>query len=213
MRYAKPALQKRRRMKTTYFNLLFILTLISCGFNTEKKYNEKENTIISRIKYKKNTAEIDTLWVSQNDTTVFRQEEVMLTRPCSNPEFSMRYELLKPINEAYYFIYDNEKKLVLEGKYTNEYIYEGQINKSGDFYNSKSYFYKSNGKLKAIHYMEDGRNKKVELFDSKKRLTQITYFDKRSSDKTKVEIYDHGELEETRMYTSFDNYYVEKASK
>ena len=184
---------------------------MSCGFTTEKEYSKKENTIISKIKYIKNTAEIDTLWVSQNDSTVFRQEEVMIHRPCSNPEFSIRYELINPKVNSYYFIYNEQQQLVLEGKYTKEYTYEGATEKLGNFYNSKSYSYKSNGKLKAIHYMEDGRNSKLELYDRKKRLKEITYYDKKSSDKTKIEIYDNGQLEETRIYTSFDNYYTVKA--
>lgn len=199
-------------MKTRYANLIFLVTLMSCGFVTEKENSEKENIIISKIKHKKNTNETDTLWVSQNDTTVFKQEEVMIHRPCSNPEFSTRYELLKPINEAYYFIYDNNKQLILEGKYTNEYIYEGKNYKKGDFYNSKSYSYKGNGKLEAIHYMEDGRNKKLEIFNSKEKLEEVKYYDKKSSNITKVEMYDNGALEETHVYTSFDNYYIVKAN-
>lgn len=179
--------------------LCFIFNLIGCGLYSEKN-NENGNTKIYKIKHKKNTTEIDTLWVSKNDTTVFKQEEVIIHRPCSNPELSMTYELLKPINEAYYFIYDNKKQLILEGKFTNEYIYEGIKYKNGDFYNSKSYSYDSDGALKSIHYMEDGRNKKTELFDRKKRITQITYFDKKSSDKIKVEVYDNGELKETHIH-------------
>jgi hypothetical protein len=198
-------------MKATYFNLIIIFSITSCNFTKEKKHTEKGNTIISKVKYKKNTTGLDTLWVSQNDTSVFRKEEVMISRPCSNPELNVRYELLKPKNEAYYFIYNNKKQLIEEGKYTIEYTYEGQTYKRGDFYNLKSYFYESNGNLELIHYMEDGRNNKTEFFDSKKRLTEVTYFDKKSSDKTKVEIYNNGELEETHIYTSFDNYYTEKA--
>jgi hypothetical protein len=200
-------------MKTTYFNLIFIFSITSCNFATEKNYIDKGNTIISKIKCKKDTTGLDTLWVSQNDTSVFRQEEVIISRPCSNPEFDVRYELLKPINDAYYFIYNNKKQLIEEGKYTNEYTYEGQTYKRGDFYNLKRYSYKSNGNLELIHYTEDGRNNKIEFFDSKKRLTEVTYFDKKSSNKTKVEIYNKGELEETHIYTSFDNYYTEETKK
>lgn len=134
----------------------------------------------------------------------------MISRPCSNPELNVRYELLKPRNEAYYFIYNDNKQLIEEGKYTNEYTYEGQTYNTGDFYNLKRYFYRNNGNLKSIHYMEDGRNNKIELFDNKKRVTEITYFDKKSSDKTKIEIYNDGVLEETHIYTSFDKYYTEE---
>ncbi|WP_163410813.1 hypothetical protein [Flavobacterium ajazii] len=191
--------------------LLLFFSAISCNFTTEKHSSEKENSIISKIKYKKNTSGTDTLWVSQNDISVFRQEEVMISRPCSNPELQMRYELINPRNEAYYFIYNNKKQLVTEGKYTNEYTYEGQTYKRGDFYNVKSYYYKSNGNLKSIHYMKDGRNHKTELFDNKKRLTEIMFYDQKTGDRTKVEIYDKGQLEETHIYTSFDDYYTVKA--
>ena len=199
-------------MKILCLNILLIFSTISCNFITEKNSVEKENVIISKIKLKKNSSEIDTLWVSQNDTTVYKKEEVMIHRPCSNPEFSIRYELINPKVNSYYFIYNEQQQLVLEGKYTKEYTYEGATEKLGNFYNSKSYSYKSNGKLKAIHYMEDGRNSKLELYDRKKSLKEIIYYDKKSSDKTKIEIYDNGQLEETRIYTSFDNYYIEKAN-
>ena len=176
-----------------------------------KESNDKE-TIISKKYFKRNTSETDTLWISQNDTTVFKQVEHIIRRPCSNPEFTISYELINPKNEAYYYIYDNKGKLIMEGKYTKEYLYEGIINKRGNFYNSKNYSYKNSGRLNTIHYQEDGRNMKTEVFDNKKRLKEIIYFDKKSSDKTKIEIYDKGQLEETRIYTSFDNYYTIKVN-
>jgi hypothetical protein len=198
-------------MKLKYFLLCFFVSIVSCKFTDRKGNAKNENTIISKIHYKINSSETDTIWVSQNDTTAFRQIEEMITRPCSNPELVKRYELLKPRNEAYYFIYNNKAQLISEGKYTNEYIYEGQTYKVGNFYNSKDYFYESNGNLDAIHYMVDGRSNKTESFDSKKRLTEVIYFNEKSSNKTKVEIYDDGELEKTHIYTSFDNYYTVKA--
>ncbi|MEL1255379.1 hypothetical protein AAEO57_16430 [Flavobacterium sp. DGU38] len=200
-------------MKIIPFILLLFFSAISCNFTTKKHSSEKENSIISKIKHKTNTSETDTLWVSQNDTAVFKRKEEMITRPCSYPELQTFYELINPINEAYYFIYNNKQQLVTEGKYTNEYIYEGQTYKRGDFYNVKSYSYKSNGNLKSIHYMEDGRNHKTELFDRKKRLTEIIFYDRKTGDRTKVEIYDKGVLEETHIYTRFDDYYTVKANK
>lgn len=200
-------------MKIIPFVLLLFFSAISCNFTTEKHSSEKENSIISKIKYKKNVSGTDTIWVSQNDTTVFKRVEEMITRPCSNPELQTFYELINPINNAYYFIYNNKKQLVTEGKYTNEYIYEDQTYKRGDFYNSKSYSYKNNGNLISIHYMEDGRNGKTELFDRKKRLTEIIFYDRKTGDRAKVEIYDKGKLEETHIYTRFDDYYTVKANK
>lgn len=188
-----------------------IFNLFSCNLNTQDNNSNKENIIISKIRHKKNKSEVDTLWVSQNDTTLFRKEDVMIHRPCSNSEMQIRYDLINPKVDSYYFIYNDQKQLVLEGKYTKDYTYEGATEKEGNFYNQKSYRYQSNGKLKGIHFMEDGRNSKFELYDRKKRLKEITYYDKKSSDKTKIEIYDNGQLEETRIYTSFDNYYTVKA--
>ncbi|WP_190304169.1 hypothetical protein [Paenimyroides baculatum] len=52
---------------------------------------------------------------------------------------------------------------------------------------------------------------KTEIFDSEKSLKEVIYLDKKSSDKTKIEIYDKGQLDETRIYASFNNYYTVKA--
>ncbi len=169
--------------------------------------------IISKRHSKTNLSETDTLWVSQNDTTVFKKTEDRVHRPCSNPELTTRFELLSPENEAYYFIHDSKGKLVLEGKYSNEYEYEGITYKTGNFYNSKQYSYKSNGTLKTIHYQEDGRNLKTEVYNNDGKLKETIHFDKKSSDKTKTEIYDQGQLKETRIYTSFDKYYTVKPTQ
>ena len=192
----------------------FLLTwiLCSCNYNSDKGNDTSKNTIISKVKFKRSSAESDTLWVSQNDSTFFRKEDVLVQRPCSNPEFQIHYEMLKPINDAYYYIYNDKQQLISEGKYTQKYTYEGATKMSGNFYDEKSYYYRNNGKLKMIHYMKDGRNDKTESYDRKKRLTEITYFDKKSSNKEKVEIYDKGKLQETRIYKSFDTYVTEKAN-
>ena len=196
-------------MKTAQLILYSIFGIFnSC--NPAKETADKE-VIISKRYYKIKAAETDTLWVSQNDTAVFKQSENIITRPCSNPEISIDYELTDPKDEAYYYIYDKNGKLVMEGKYTDEYTYNGVSNKQGNFYNSKSYYYKKNGKLQTIHYQEDGRNLKTEIFDNEKRLKEVIYFDKKSSDKTKIEIYNKGKLKESRIYASFDNYYTVKA--
>ncbi len=200
-----------KSMKIT-MALLFIWSLFSCNITSEKENRNKANTIVSKFKHKRNASESDTIWVSQNDSTVFKKEEVIINRPCSNPEFTMHYELLKPIDQAYYYIYNGKQQLISEGKYTKEYTYQGQTSRVGNFYNEKSYYYKKNGNLKTIHYIKDGRNDKVELYDNKRRIREITYFDNKSSDKEKVEIYNKGELEETRIYKSFDTYNTVKAN-
>ncbi|NRS90337.1 hypothetical protein HNQ02_003277 [Flavobacterium sp. 7E] len=193
------------------FALFSFFNLFSSNFITEYSSSIKENRIISKIKLKKSKSKIDTLWVSQNDTAVFRKETALINRPCSKPKMQIYYELINPKVETYYFIYNEQNQLVIKGKYTSKYTYEGACEKKGVFYNKKKYFYKNNGNLKAIHYMEDGRNSKYEIYDSKKRLKKITYYDKKSSEKLKIEIYSHGQLKETRIYTSFDRYYTVKA--
>jgi hypothetical protein len=196
-------------MKTGYLILYLILSVFN-GYDL-KKEDDKE-IIISMKHSKRNMCETDTLRVSQNDITVFKQVENIVHRPCSNPELTIRYELINPKDGAYYYIYDTKGKLVLEGKYTKEYLYEGIIYKQGNFYNSKKYSYQNSGKLNTIHYQEDGRNLKTEVFDNKKKLKKVLYFDKKSSNKTKVEIYTNGQLHKTHIYTSFNNYYTVKAN-
>jgi len=185
---------------------LFFLILILMGCDT--KGTEQQNIIISKVHYKPNSKVIDTLWVSQNDSAVFSQKEVMSGNPGQRPKPVTIYELKVPKDGVYYFIYNNLGKLVLEGRYDSEYTYEGQLYKQGNFYNSKTYKYRDNGKLTSVHYMEDGRNLKTEVYDRKERLKEIRYIDKKSETTTKVEIYENGEVKKTRVYTSFDNYYT-----
>ena len=174
----------------------------------DTKGTEQQNIIISKVHYKPNSKVIDTLWVSQNDSAVFSQKEVMSGNPGQRPKPVTIYELKVPKDGVYYFIYNNLGKLVLEGRYDSEYTYEGQLYKQGNFYNSKTYKYRDNGKLTSVHYMEDGRNLKTEVYDRKERLKEIRYIDKKSETTTKVEIYENGEVKKTRVYTSFDNYYT-----
>ncbi|AZA77582.1 hypothetical protein EG347_08675 [Chryseobacterium sp. G0186] len=198
-------------MKTISLLLFFTTVIIGCKCTQPNDRSEKENTVISKEYHKSGQSDTDTLWVSQNDSTVFKKEEVLIQRPDSNPELSVRYELIKPKDNAYYFIYDDKKQLIKEGKYTSQYTYEGIIYKQGDFYNSKNYTYKKNGNLETIHYQEDGRNLKTEYFDSEKRLTKIRYLNKKSSDTEKIEIYKNGKLKETRIYKGFNSYDTVKA--
>ena len=192
-------------MKTFIF-LLFSMFAMSCNSK------EPQHMIISKVHYKPNSKIIDTVWVSQNDSTVFKREEVLTRNHHQTPKFETRYELKDPKNGVYYFIHNNIGQLIMEGRYDSEFTYEGNLSKQGNFYNSKSYYYKKNGDLTTIHYMEDGRNLKTEHYDRKKRLTKIRYLDKKSGSTTKIEIYDDGILDETRVYTSFDNYYTVKGA-
>ena len=111
-----------------------------------------------------------------------------------------------PHDGAYYYIYNDKGQLIQEGKYTARYVYEGNTIENGNFYNSKSYYYKDNGNLSSTHYQVDGRNFKTELYNRKRILTEVIYFNKKSGDKEKVEIYKNGKLKETRIYKSFDTY-------
>lgn len=188
--------------------ILFFFSMFAMSCHSK----EPQNIIISKIHYKPNSKTIDTLWISQNDSTVFKREEVLTRNYHQTPKFETRYELKDPKNGVYYFIHNNIGPLVMEGRYDSEFTYEGHINKHGNFYNSKTYSYKKNGDLETIHYMEDGRNLKTEHYDRKKRLSKIRYIDKKSESTTKIEIYDHGILDKTRVYTSFDNYYTVKGA-
>lgn len=192
-------------MKTIIF-LLFSMFAMSCNSK------EPKHIIISKVHYKPNSKIIDTLWVSQNDSTVFKREEFLTRNHHQTPKFETRYELRDPKNGVYYFIHNNTGQLIMEGRYDSEFTYEGNLSKQGNFYNSKSYYYKKNGKLSTIHYMEDGRNLKTEHYDRKKRLTKIRYIDKKSGNTRKIEMYANGILDETRVYTSFDNYYTVKGA-
>lgn len=192
-------------MKNLTF-LLFPVLLFCCDSK------EPHEIIISKIHYKPNSKIIDTLWVSQNDSTMFKQEEVLTKQHHQTPKFTTQYTLKNPQNGVYYCIHNPIGQLILEGKYESEFTYEGQLYKQGNFYNSKTYSYKKNGNLETIHFMEDGRNLKTEHYDSQKRLTKIRYIDKKSESTTKIEIYKKGVLDETRVYTSFDNYYTVKGA-
>ncbi|MBE8723682.1 hypothetical protein [Flavobacterium hungaricum] len=198
-------------MKIIYSCLILIVSILSCNFSRKENNADKQKKIVSKIRLKTNKSEIDTLWVSQNDTSVFRKEEFMAARPCSKPELQTRYELISPKDNAYYFIYDDQGKLFMEGKYTSSYTYEGITTNNGNFYNTKNYSYNDDGVLTTIHYMEDGRNLKTESYDKKKKLEKIRFIDKKTGETTKIEFYDDGLLEKTRYYTSFDQYTTVKA--
>lgn len=163
----------------------------------------------------------DTLHVFQNDEKVF-EKKVFLTRlhyspiPFANAnqsKFQINYVLINPQIGAYYFIYNDKKQLVTEGLYAlRASENQGKINENGAFYDSKTYRYKKNGSLISIHYQLAGRNFKTAYYDRKKRLKKITYYNLKSSDTEKIEIYQKGKLKETRIYTSFKNYYKVKAT-
>ena len=191
-------------MRNFNFLVLMVIFLQSC----DTKGTENENIIISKVHFKPNSKIIDTLWVSQNDSTVFAQKEVMTRNPERMPEPITVYELKEPKDGVYYYIYDREGKLFLEGRYDSKYTYDGITTNQGNFYNSKSYSYRNNGKLSSVHYMEDGRNLKTESYNRKEQLDEVRYIDKKSATTTKVEIYENGEVQKTRVYTSFDNYYT-----
>ena len=194
--------------------LLSVIVMMGCHYDKGvKDKHKKENMIISKVHHKTGHGDVDTLWISQNDSTAFRKEELLIHRPDRYPEFSVRYVLLNPKDGAYYFIYNDKKQLVEEGKYSAQYTYEGITYDQGNFYNLKRFSYKKNGHLQTIHYQEDGRNLKTEFFAGDGQLTQIKYFNKKSSDIDKVEIYRNGKLKETRIYKGFNTYDVVKAGE
>lgn len=194
--------------------LLTFLMIAVTGCNGCNKVADPPtgDSIIYKIHKKAGVGDIDTLWVSQNDTSQFKTEEGMQRHPGQKAELITRYELRHPQDGAYYFIYNPAQQLMEEGKYTAQYPYEGRV-LDGNFYNTKSYYYKDNGKLSSIHYQVDGRNYKTEVYDSNRQLKEIIYFNKKSSDKEKVEIYKKGKLKETRIYTAFDVYHTIEADQ
>lgn len=183
---------------------LFFAISIGCFFAKANPYDGNWN--IDEVYFSASSDDTDTLRVFQNDSAVFRKEELIVKNPDSYPKLTVRYELIHPQDKAYYFIYNDKKQLVIEGKYSTQYTYEGITYEQGGFYNSKTYSYKKNGSLETIHYQEDGRNLKTEYFNSDKKLTKIRYFNKKSSDTDKIEIYKKGKLKETRTYKGFNSY-------
>lgn len=180
------------------------------GCNGWHKYSESESKIIYKMHRRSGLQEIDTLWVSQNDTVVFKSEEMIQRYPDRKARLAVRYELRNPKDGIYYFIYNDKQQLVQEGKYTAKYIYEG-ITYAGNFYNTKRYFYKKNGSLNTVHYQEDGRNLKLEQFAKDGQLTKITYFNKKTGEKEMIEIYKNKKLKECRIYTGFNTYRTVKS--
>lgn len=191
-----------------FFGILMI-TLISCDTNPNKN---KKTVITYKIKLKTNDKESDTLWVSQNDSSMFRKEEVLMRAPDRSPRSETVYQLISPKNNAYYFIYDAYGQLQTEGKYLSQFIDENGINYGGNFYDSKSYSYRKNGSVISMNQQIDGRNYKTEIYNRKEKLEEVIYYEKKSGDRQKVEIYDDGKLKETRIYRSFENYDVIKAN-
>lgn len=199
-------------MKIKRLLLFLVFSIICSSFMKGNDVSKKENINISKINYRSNSLPVhDTLRVFQNDPSVFIRTEGIITRPCSNPESTVRYELINPKDNAYYLIYNDQKQLVVEGVYAPQYTYEGILYKHGDFYNSKTYAYKKNGDLETVHYREDGRNHKTEYFDHKIRLTKIRYMDKKSGELSRIEFYKNGRIKETRTYVGFNRYTTVKA--
>lgn len=198
-------------IKTIPLFIFLVIAITGCnGFQTNV-HSSNEHKIIYKIHNKTGLKDTDTLWVSQNDSTIFKAEEGMQRNPGKMPRLVTHYELKNPSDGAYYFIYNDKGQLIQEGKYTARYVYEGNTIENGNFYNSKSYYYKDNGNLSSTHYQVDGRNFKTELYNRKKILTEVIYFNKKSGDKEKVEIYKNGTLKETRIYTAFDVYHTIEA--
>lgn len=202
---------KNNTVKTILFFIFPLTAVAGCtgcqtGVNTAE-----EHPVIYRIHNKTGLQDTDTQWVSQNDTLVFKAEEGIQGNPGQRPKLVTYYELKDPKDGAYYFIYDTRGKLIQEGKYSARYVYEGQPVEHGNFYNAKRYYYKDNGTLSSIHYQADGRNFKTELYNRKRVLTEVIYFNKKSGDKEKAEIYKNGKLKETRIYTGFNRYFTQEA--
>lgn len=200
-------LKAAKTFEMNKFCYLFVgslfLSAISCDGNPSKK-----TVIISKIKLKTNEKECDTLWVSQNDTKVFRKDTVLAGGAGQKPKERIDYTMIAPKIDAYYYIYNEYGQLDMEGKYEKKYNDSNYSYTTPNFYNSKSYSYRDNGHVKSMHEQRDGRGYKTEIYNRKEKLDEIIYFDKKSNNKRKVEIFNDGKLKETRVYKSFDNYDV-----
>lgn len=190
-------------MRTLILITISLFFLLSCSGK-----EETGDIIISKVKYKGKSKIIDTLWVSQNDSLVFAREEGYTTRPCSDPEFTIWYNLKKPVENAYYYIYNPKGQLLQEGKYTYMDI-NGK--REGNFYQSKEYTYHKNDKISSIYISRPDEGYKLELYDRHGLLKEITYYEKGSNEKEKVEIYKDGKLKETHINFWFEKYDVVKA--
>ena len=124
-------------MRILFFTFLLVV-ITGCNDCYNNGHAQKEGTIINKSHHKTGLQDTDTLWVSQNDTLVFKVEEVVQRYPDQSPKLVMHYELRNPIDNAYYFIYNDAQQLIKEGKYTARYVYEGKIIEQGNFYNSKA---------------------------------------------------------------------------
>lgn len=187
-----------------------MLVLTSCGVTTDKEKTAIDNPITFKKAYKANAQTKDTLWVIETDTLYFERMEGFINRPCSNPEYYLNYELHHPIDQMYYYIYDEKLNLKQEGLYSNSNVYNGNVSEYGAFFDCIYYSYNKRGTLTVMSYMKKGRNFKIELVDGKERLKEITYYAEASGNREKVEHYKKGKLKETRYYTSFSNYYTIK---
>ena len=183
-----------------------ISAVISCHLTGGKSVIGNPKIIISKIKQKQSSKETDTIWTSQNDSTAFVKEEGYIHRPCSMPELFTSFKLIKPIDQAYYYIYNNSQQLILEGKYSAQYTYNNKIINEGDFFDNKTFTYNDDNELETIHYSVDGRNFKLELYDNDHQINEIIFYDKQSGNTSRIEIYDNNKLTKTKVYTSFDEY-------
>ncbi len=187
----------------------FLLTILSVlAMSCDPKNPDHKEIIIYKVHYRPNSRIIDTLRVSQNDSKIFTKKEVLTRHPEKTPEPQTVYQLKEPLDGVFYYIHDSEGRLVMAGRYDAHYIYGSVRNDEGNFYNVRYYSYRKNGKLKTIHYMEDGRNLKTQTYDRKGQLDEVLYRDKKSGNTTKLEIYENGEVKKTRVYKSFDQYYT-----
>ncbi|MFD2909421.1 hypothetical protein ACFSX9_11845 [Flavobacterium ardleyense] len=194
---------KLKHMRTAILISLLFISTVCLG-------NTIANSSVKLLKFNQHQ-ETDTLTVFQNDETVFTKKSDFVTRPCSRPQLVTYYDLIEPKDGTYYFIYNDKKQLIQEGKYTVRVSTIDEWNKKGAFYDRTVYYYKKNGKLKMTNVQKDGRMFKTEYFNSKKRIKEIKYYDKKSSDTDRIEMYKNGKLKETRVYKSFSTYTTIKA--
>lgn len=154
---------------------------------------------------------VDTLRIKETDTLLFNKE-IRSQYFCGLPLFSKKpetvtiYTLKNPKANTYYYIYNAKNKLIKEGKYIKNCVFNEQTTKG--FCNLKTYYYAKNGELIGVNYIQDGRSFKFETYH-KQQLTHATFYDRKTGKTTKIEEYKNGKLQETLVYKKNRNGYYD----
>ena len=144
---------------------------------------------------------VDTLRVSELDTTLFIKKDRVIRhysplpdflRPKPRPEYLRKFE----IQDAYYIISNTKERTVTE-----------QLCIKGICDTIKLSWYAKSGKLLGVRYYEK-RGSRIENLTRKGIPKKISYFDEKG-DLKKIEFYSRDKLKKIRSYTHFNTYTTE----